>query len=349
VACPEPLPGAKPACGKTFDQPLIEEVAPDRAPIPVPAPSATFLPPEKIPAQAAPTEAQAMAATAAVRKALDLEKAPIRVEGFTVAIEPLAGSLPTTGLATVLQLSTEARLVGATGWLSTGTEGERYPLRTAREAFEDLPVVAMGAPCDALGCPDVRTTTVTGARLGLSRTDLTDGTAALVPAWLFAVEGSPEPLIAVAVVDRFLAGPGTAGPKTDPGTDPGVAPRAPRPATAAPVPPPPADRPARPVGGREPFAFDAVYDDTDPRVLLVRYGDSGSCPSQDLRHEVVEDADRIVVTLTRSAKPGDLACTADYRAVLVPVTLAAPRGDREVLDGSRKEPIPVSTGSPPFG
>lgn len=43
------------------------------------------------------------------------------------------------------------------------------------------------------------------------------------------------------------------------------------------------------------------------------------------------------------------ACTVDYRAVLVRVASQAPLAGREVMDGSRKEPVPVSTGSPPFG
>jgi len=70
------------------------------------------------------TKSQALAATAAVRGALGLGDAPTRVEGLSVIVEPLAGGLPTNGMATVLQLSGRASLVSASGSLSTGREGD---------------------------------------------------------------------------------------------------------------------------------------------------------------------------------------------------------------------------------
>ncbi|MEO8555981.1 MAG: hypothetical protein ABI474_04870 [Actinomycetota bacterium] len=111
------------------------------------------------------------------------------------------------------------------------------------------------------------------------------------------------------------------------------------------------DRPATGTapGARQSFAFDAAYADADPRVLVVRYGDSGSCPSEAVRHDVVEQPDRIAVTLTRTPMPTDRACTADYGAKLVRVALTTPLGSRDVVDGSRNEPVPISTGQPPLG
>jgi hypothetical protein len=103
------------------------------------------------------------------------------------------------------------------------------------------------------------------------------------------------------------------------------------------------------LGAREAFGFDAAYADTNPTVLVVRYGDSSSCPSQAVRHHVVEQADRVVVTLTRTPMPADQACTRDYQARLVRFALTAPLAGREVVDGSRKQPVPISTGLPPFG
>jgi hypothetical protein len=288
------------------------------------------LPPEK----ALLTESQALSATARIREALGMAQAPTRVEGFSVVVEPLAGGLRTSGMATFLQLSGQAKVVGANGWLSTGREGDLYPLRSARAAFDDMPVFELGAPCDAAGCPEGPA--ITGARLGLSRVALDDGAAALVPAWLFTVKDSPVPLVALAIADRFLGDPDPAKtrPPGKPGaTEPGSEP------TAKPV--APTDRAA--------FAFDGAYADADPKALVVRYGDSGSCPSQAVRHDVVEQPDRVVVTLTRTPMPPDQACTMDYQAKLVRVTLAAPLGGREVVDGSRKEPVPISTGTPPFG
>lgn len=102
-------------------------------------------------------------------------------------------------------------------------------------------------------------------------------------------------------------------------------------------------------GAREAFAFDAAYADPDPIVLVVRYGDSSSCPSEGVRAAVVQQPDRIVVTLTREPMPGDRACTSDYGARLVRIRLTAPLGARTVIDGSRTTPVPISTGLPPFG
>ena len=114
-------------------------------------------------------------------------------------------------------------------------------------------------------------------------------------------------------------------------------------------PPPPSSGQRTVPTGREPFAFDAAYADADPLVLIVRYGDSGSCPSLAVRHNVVQEPDRIVVTLSRTPLPTDQACTSDYRVKLVRVPLTSSLGSREVVDGLRKEPVPISTGSPPFG
>ena len=110
------------------------------------------------------------------------------------------------------------------------------------------------------------------------------------------------------------------------------------------------DRPATgpAPGARQSFAFDAAYADADPRVLVVRYGDSGSCPSEAVRHDVVEQPDRIVVTLTRAPQT-DQPCTSDYRAILVRVALTGPLGSRDVVDGTRNTPAPISTGQPPLG
>ena len=100
-------------------------------------------------------------------------------------------------------------------------------------------------------------------------------------------------------------------------------------------------------GGREAFAFDAA--DAEPKVLVVQYGDSGSCPSEAVRHDVANRPDRVLVTLTRTPMPTDRACTADYQIRLVRIALTAPLGSREVVDGSRSVPVPITTDSPPFG
>jgi hypothetical protein len=111
---------------------------------------------------------------------------------------------------------------------------------------------------------------------------------------------------------------------------------------------PPSAPPSAP-GAREAFGFDAAYADPDPMVLVVRYGDSGSCPSEAVSHAAVQESVRVVVTLTRTTMPTGRACTADYKARLVRIPLTAPLGSRAVVDGSRHTPVPISTGSPPLG
>ena len=100
---------------------------------------------------------------------------------------------------------------------------------------------------------------------------------------------------------------------------------------------------------RQAFAFDVAYADPDPLVLVVRYGDSSSCPSTQVRHTVVQESSRVVVTLTRAPMATDQACTSDYGAKLVRVPLTTPLGLRAVVDGSRHSLVPLSTGIPPFG
>jgi len=102
-------------------------------------------------------------------------------------------------------------------------------------------------------------------------------------------------------------------------------------------------------GQRQAFAFDVAYADPDPLVLVVRYGDSSSCPSTQVRHTVVQESSRVVVTLTRAPMATDQACTSDYGAKLVRVPLTTPLGLRAVVDGSRHSLVPLSTGIPPFG
>ena len=83
---------------------------------------------------------------------------------------------------------------------------------TARSAYEALvrtplpmPLMACPEPLppDADPVPCGGPVTVTGARLGLSLQQSADGLV-LVPAWLFDVEGSPQPLVQLAVDPSLL-------------------------------------------------------------------------------------------------------------------------------------------------
>jgi hypothetical protein len=100
---------------------------------------------------------------------------------------------------------------------------------------------------------------------------------------------------------------------------------------------------------RQAFGFDAAYADRDPLVLVVRYGDSSSCPSKAVARSVLQESDRVVVTLTRTPRDTNQICTSNYAAKLVRIHLSAPLGSRTVIDGSRQKPVPISPGNPPFG
>ena len=106
--------------------------------------------------------------------------------------------------------------------------------------------------------------------------------------------------------------------------------------------------PASP-GAREAFGFDAAYADPDTTVIIVRYGDSSSCPSMTVRHTVAQKPDRVIVTLTRERMPADRACTSDYGARLVRISLLTRLSSRVIVDGSRGTPVTRSEGTPPFG
>jgi hypothetical protein len=167
---------------------------------------------------------------------------------------------------------------------------------------------------------------------------------------------APDPDRATDPDDGAEGGPVDATPDT--GTAAPVAPEATGSETAAPAPPvsepapvpPPAEtrapEPPPEQTSREAFSFDGAFRSERPDAVVLRYGDSSSCPSEEVRREVREDGDTVVVTLTRTAIAPGTACTADYRAVYVEVSLSAALGERTVVDGSRGEPVPVSPGPP---
>jgi hypothetical protein len=176
-------------------------------------------------------------------------------------------------------------------------------------------------------CPQPAPVKVTGAELGLQLTALADEEAALLPAWLFSVEGWPQPLPQLAIEPRFLQLPDEK-------------PLPPAPSMVA-VPPAEPPQQTEPTGPRSPFGFDTAYPADEPNVLIVQYGDSSSCPHTNVEPLVKESADSIVVTLEGDTMSGKQVCTDDYRQQLVTLKLQAPLGDRKVIDGSRGQPVAV--------
>lgn len=295
---------------------------------------------------AAPPPSASPVAVAAARKAALVILAALGQQGADLTIDggagrsvfaradPRVAGLPTSGYPTYLEIDAETQVVvGGGGYLGRPAGGSSYPLISAAEAFDNLPELPrpmMLCPANA-DCPQPAPAKVTGAELGLQLTALADEEAALLPAWLFTVEGWTSPVAQPAIEPRFLRLP---EPRTDPGKQ---------------VPPVAPPQPTDPVRPRCAFAFDAVFPTDEPNVVVVQYGDSGSCPRANVAPLVKESSDSVVVTLEADGQP-DQPCTDDYRQQLVTITLASPLGERDVIDGSRGEPVAVDrTCSRPMG
>ena len=119
------------------------------------------------------------------------------------------------------------------------------------------------------------------------------------------------------------------------------APPPPPPSASAAPPPPPPPPPPSPGPGRAALPFDAAYGTDDPNEVIVQYGDSSSCPHENVTKAVRESTDTVVVALTADAQQPERACTADYRQMLVPVALARPLGTRRVLDAATGKEVEV--------
>jgi len=182
------------------------------------------------------TPDEALAVAGPVLDVLGLDGAPTTSGPgpvVTVAVEPTVGGLPTAGATTTVSVQ-GSDIVGANGWLGRPSEGPRYPVISARAAFDLLELTPM--PLAEMACPEPAPgtqvegsplcggqVTVTGARMGLSLQWESDRPL-LVPSWLLDVKGSPLPVAQVAVHPDHLGGPEEAPlPGTDPGngTEPG--------------------------------------------------------------------------------------------------------------------------------
>jgi len=117
------------------------------------------------------------------------------------------------GWTTTLDFDKDGKLTDANGWIGAPTRGRAYPLISASNAYKRLLAVPRAMPeiCQMRkdgkpGCEPIPPTVITAATLGLAlRHDL--DRPLLVPAWLFTVQGSSEPLVAVAVDPRYLKPP----------------------------------------------------------------------------------------------------------------------------------------------
>ena len=342
--CPSPTAGAV-AC-------RAYEVPPPARPAPLPADP--------------PSEAVALAAARPVLDALGLGDLTPTVTtwpgGGTVQVDPVVGGLPTFGWSTGVDVSAtaadQATVSGAHGWLAPASRADSYPLVSAPKAFDRLPspprmLLACAAPEPAPdagpiaggatppSCPQPQPQRVTGAHLGLSLTWLADQQAALLPTWLFDVEGSEQPVPSVAVDPTYLdaGGDGSDGraDQTEPGT--GTEPAPPYdPGTIEPAPDDYVPPSAEPAGPTHDLALLGWRESTADNAVTVIY-DNGGCGQTGVAADVKEDAQHVYVLLHADAPAPDQVCTKDLVEEAYEVALQDPLGARTVVDASTGDEV----------
>jgi hypothetical protein len=265
-----------------------------------------------------------------------------------VQADPTVAGLPTAGLVTVLSVGPAGMERGA-GWLVRSGSGPAYPIVSARTAWDQL--VRTPLPMPMIACPEPMPggtdpvtcggpIMVTGARLGLALEQSTEGQL-LVPAWLFTVDGSPQPLVQVAVERRLVAAAsgGSGGTVTGGGSGSssgsgGV----PVPdLTATPVPPVPPS--AGTVAPDQQSRFTSVQ--AAGSVLEVRFwGGVASCFGYDVR--VSESSSVVRLRLVEHQVDGARVCPDLAMQHDAQVRLAAPLGRRTVVDAATGATLPTS-------
>ena len=328
VACPAPTPPAT-----------------------VPATCPTTSTPDPAPRAAPESDAATLAAAAPVLAAVGLAADPARVlPGApdyplrTVAVDPVVDGAATSGVRTVIDVG-HGGVVGATGVLATPSRGADYPIVSAAAALDRLR--AMPQPEIAIACvqgkvcPGIGPRVVTGAHLGLMGAS-DAGAPVLVPAWLFTIKGTDDPVAVVAVDPSYLADPAPGRPDgASSPPNPATSATAPA-ATSAPDPgassggrgatpgPGPADLPASDVLVSAPVT--SLTASVDGRTLVLHLT---GLYCEAYAGEATESASAVDVRVIAARSPGvTMACPARSRPVDVTVTLPTPLGDRTVLDAS---------------
>ena len=301
-----------------------------------------------------PDDAAALAAAAPVLAAGGTLGEPRAVEyarGLqrTVVVDPVVDGQPTSGMPTLLDVDRDGIAAGY-GRLGSTTQGARYPLVSARSAYDSLaaePRVMPELACleardGRTVCPEPEPVVVTGAVLGLELA-VDDTGEVLVPAWLFTVRGSADPLVSVAVQPQYLAEP-SSGPSTRPGSggaEPGSSGSGggtdPAPSTPGTEPGPPGDSDG---AGPSGTAIRAARVSADGLTLTLT-GTGGICATY--AGTAVEDSATVTVQiLGTSTLAPDEACAAMAVEVVVRVTLDAPLGTRSVRDATTGDAVALA-------
>ena len=294
-----------------------------------PPPSTTSPQPEPDPISDAVVKDGARAVLAAV--GLDIADA-------TIDTSPYGGSATverpgTVGMTTRVDVDRAGRVQSAAGWLGTAQPGDRYPVISAKDAYDELPALAYPDICrigpDGKGCLPPEPTIITGAELGLSLQPTTDGGAVLVPSWLFALKTGGR-IAAIAIEKQYR----TAGPEDTPGTvEPGTNPGSVDPAPPTEVAPP---APAQTL-----VAVMSAKRGPKPDSVVVTY-DNGGCGHKNLQAQAKEDDAHVYVVLTADPVAGDMVCTQELRPTDVTIDLQAALADRQVIDTSTDKPVPLT-------
>ncbi|NML49546.1 hypothetical protein HHL19_04190 [Streptomyces sp. R302] len=298
----------------------------------------------KPPAGGSPvSEAAAKAAAAPVLKALGQDDAKVsatQVMNGSVRVvnaDPVIGGLPTYGWSTGLHIGPDGRPVAGSGTLKEPVEGATYPVVSADRALARLneasrPADPIGiggcatdppagkpgdagedVPCQAIVDPaQPRQVPVTGAVLGLAATDTADGRM-LVPTWLFTADpadSAPYTVTSTAVAAEFLVPPAKPSPEPTPEPSDGTA----------------------PVRRIESFTAGG-----DGRTLAVTFW-GGVCHAYTAH--TAEDPRQVRVRIEEKPLDPDRACILIAKEITVEVTLAAPLGDRPVVDAASGEAVP---------
>ena len=224
----------------------------------------------------------------------------------------------------------------ATGQLGAPVKGPAYPIISAAQALDLLRAMPRPAIACMQGasCPGVGPQHVTGVELGLVPAD-DAGSPVLLPAWLFTVKESPEPIAIMAVVDAYLADPtDTTGnaPAISASGAPGSvgASAVPDGPGASPVPVPTDSAPsAGTAPGYVPIERASVS--ADGRTLTL-YGWGGNCTTYS--GTAKEDAGHVYAVIEATPMKTVQVCDAMAKEIGVEVRLQSPLGSRVLIDAT---------------
>jgi hypothetical protein len=284
--------------------------------------------------------ARTRAAVVPILTAVGLNPSTARVQRGTAHAPQIISGHTATGFDTQINVDANGLVTYATGWLGGAQAGSSYPLITASAAFaalraQPLPEIAIACPqprgnrsLSGARCPAFHHV-VTGASLGLMLSHRTDGSALLVPAWLFRVRGSSDPVPVIAVQQRYIAGPG-AQPTNPLGT--------------VPAGPPGAVGGNSGAGGGSSGATTHVnaegYRTQDGGRTLILLTSAGICPEPTYTATARESTSSVTVDVVKHEGPPQspgMACPELAKVFETRVSLSAPLGQRTVVnhDGSK--------------